>query len=129
MTGHQSLSARQVTRILLRDDSGEATAETVSAGVDSLLRRLAELGRPFASVRAVWDTTEADDSLEVMIGEGPEVRAEEVRLVESGDRDTNVTLREVARVELTPDALRREIRAALRRYADSGYPFASVTAL
>ena len=57
--GHQSLSSRDVLGLLAADEGSVFDPAEVSAGVDSLLALLADLGRPFAHVSVSWDSTTA----------------------------------------------------------------------
>jgi outer membrane protein assembly factor BamA len=128
--GHESLSSREVAGIVVPDLDLPFDEVALSAGADSLVSRLAEVGRPFARVGIEW--SEADDGVSVLVtvDEGPEVRLGSVDLegVES------IALERVAaHVDLSPgdvvtaDALARDIETLVREYADSGRPFATVT--
>lgn len=127
--GHESLSTGEVERILLDDRSvlpGEAVLE---ARVDSLLRRLADAGRPFARADLEWVRSDEGLRLTLRLDEGPELRASDVvyRGSDSIDREL---LAERAAVRaggrLSRRAVERDVEAILTTYEDSGHPFAAV---
>jgi outer membrane protein insertion porin family len=127
--GHQSLRARDVLGILAADEGSVFDPAEVSAGVDSLVAFLADLGRPFAHVSVSWDSTAAGVVVAVSIDEGPEVKLDDLTFC---GVDTPVPDEFVRRLKLrsgshlTRRSLLGDIEALLSAYADDGRPFAQV---
>jgi outer membrane protein assembly factor BamA len=129
VSGHRSMSARAIRSVLLDSAADGFSEERLTAGVDSLLLRLAELGRPFACVKVSWEDGTDDVSLHVEIDEGPQVRLTPVLTTSEGDSEEPVAPPADARIEAaaTGPALRRGVAAILDAYGDAGYPFARIT--
>jgi outer membrane protein insertion porin family len=130
VTGHETLSRREIERILVPDSEAPFAPEALSGRVDSLLAVLAAAGRPFARADVDWAEDENGDvDLNVSIDEGPP------GLVSSLAVEGAVSLdaaRILGRAGLRPGAavtrplVLTAFDAVTAAYADRGYPFASI---
>ncbi len=128
--GHETLSRREIVRIVAPETGAPFDKVRVSAGADSLVAHLAELGRPFARVAVDWNESDDGITLTVRVDEGPEVKLEEIEF----DGVESIAPEDLSdRVDLSPGdpvtaaALERDVDALLKAYAEIGRPFATVT--
>jgi len=130
ITGRESLTAREVVGALGLAEGRPLDADGLPARVDSLVRLLAEAGRPLATVEVAWEEGGGEEvSVDVDLEEGPPVRLG--RLLLRGQ--TVFGRSELERLlELSPGAVvsgravRRDIEALLDAYGDAGRPFAAI---
>jgi outer membrane protein insertion porin family len=130
VTGHESLSSREVAGIVVphRDEPFDPSA--LPGRADALLARLAELGHPFARVDVGWTDEPSGVRVVVSLDEGPPVRLAEV--VFDGARSLDVStflpsMEERRGATLTRQALERDLDALLSAYGELGRPFAAAT--
>jgi outer membrane protein insertion porin family len=130
VTGHETLSTREILAILGMAEGEDFDRDRLSAAADSLLALYAGAGRPLAVVRAVWDSTAAGIGISVEIDEGPDVRVSRIDL-DAGERPVPAEFVRDAGLRpgtvLTPSAVAGAVDAVLSGYADSGAPFAEVS--
>jgi outer membrane protein insertion porin family len=127
--GHESLSTRDVLEVLGVAGGSVFDVDRVEVGSDSLLALYAERGRPFARVRAVWDSTATGVEVAVLIDEGPEITLGDLEFAGAGAPVPEEFLRSLDLRPgrgLTRGALARDTDALLDAYADDGRPFAEV---
>lgn len=128
--GHASLSTREVARIIAGEIGSPFDEAALSARADSLLARLADLGRPFARVEVGWKDEDDGVGIDVRVDEGPEIvlAALEFRGAEAVDL-AEVMARSASRAgsPAVGGALEEDIEALLSAYEEAGRPFAAVT--
>lgn len=128
--GHASLSTREVASIVVGGEGAPFGPAVVGAGVDSLLSRLAELGRPFARVDVGWAPGTDGVEVAVRVDEGPEVTLgslefEGVRAIDLAQVMSRAASRPGSAVGSR--AIEEDIEALLSAYDGAGRPFASIT--
>jgi outer membrane protein insertion porin family len=132
--GHESLRERDVLAALSLETGRALETGRVAAGVDSVLALLADLGRPFATVSATWDTAAGDAQVVVVLDEGPRIVLGALEFLEEGggDRASAVPERALRGSRTTPgsviveETLVEDIEALLAAYGRDGRPFAEV---
>ncbi len=127
--GHESLSTREVARIVVGDRHAVVDRDVLAAGADSLVSRLASLGRPFARVEIDWRDTAEGRAVTIRVDEGPRVTVDRIAFegtesIASGRLDWGGTLRRGSLV--TGRALTLDVGSLLTAYENNGRPFASV---
>ena len=128
VSGHESLTSREVARILAPDGRVTLDEAAMASAADSLLSRLEILGRPFARVKVVWKEADGRAALDVSIDEGlPAVLASlEVETTGGGVRPGGDVFRMPVGSVVTREALEREIGVVLKTYENAGRPFAAL---
>lgn len=130
VSGHVSVSTREVTSTVVGAEGAAFDPAFVDAGVDSLLFRLAELGRPFARVDVRWTPGREGVDVEVRVEEGPEVTLSALEFdgVQAIDL-APVVSRAASRPgwPVRTRALEEDIEALLSAYGEAGRPFATIT--
>ncbi len=130
VSGHASLSTREVASIVAGGEGAEFDEAVVDAGVDSLLSRLAELGRPFARVDVAWTPGAEGVEVVVRIDEGPETVLSSLEFEGAQAIDLSKVMTRASSRPGSPvraQALEEDIEALLSAYGDAGRPFAAVT--
>ena len=127
--GHRSMSARDVTAIVVPLAHAPFDEAALAVRVDSLLGRFARGGHPFAAVEIEWRDAEGGIALLVRVDEGPEARLSAIHLagVESLDAGAALGQFGLSRGDpVTTEALERDVEALLSLYGNLGRPFAEV---
>nr|CAI78465.1 hypothetical protein [uncultured Latescibacterota bacterium] len=129
VSGHESVSTREVLAVLGLAEGSVFDEAAIDAGADSLLSLYVGLGRPFATVSASWDSTAAGVEVTVSVDEGPEVTLSSLEYVSAGGPVPDEFMRRMESRpggHLTRRSLSADTEALLRRYADDGRPFAEI---
>jgi outer membrane protein insertion porin family len=127
--GHESVSTREVASIVAGGEGAPFDRAAVEAGVDSLVSRLAALGRPFARVDVAWAPVGDGVEIAVRVEEGPEVTLGSVSFEGVEAIDLARTMSRAASRAGSPvrtGAVEADIEALLSAYDEAGRPFAAV---
>lgn len=127
--GHETLSTRQIVQTVVPDRDAPFDAETVAAGIDSLIWELSLAGRPYARIEAGWREVDGRVELDLTIDEGPEARLAglEFEGVRAVDPASLVPLMDLGLGSpITKGAVEEGVQAVLAHYERLGRPFASV---
>lgn len=127
--GHKSLSTRDLKGILVPDPARPFDELHLEAAADSLLRRLSQLGYPFAKVEVGWQDTGEGIELAVRVEEGAQLVLGDITFAGGDGLDTGLLSRDLpsrAGAPALKRAVESDIELAISRYENGGYPFAAV---